>query len=151
MESLEKKDAQRKQYAKDHKEHIAEYQKKYREKNGDKIREQQREYHKTHPPKKRTAIGPRKYDRQMHLKKKYGITESEYDQLLKIQNGCCAICGVDVAGGRGRFHVDHCHKTGVVRGLLCSRCNMGLGSFLDDIEILNKAMKYLSSKVQANV
>jgi Autographiviridae endonuclease VII len=63
---------------------------------------------------------------------------------LKIaQDGCCAICGTDTPGGRGRWHVDHCSKTNTVRRLLCSSCNPGLGFFKHDIALLQRAIDYL--------
>lgn len=63
-----------------------------------------------------------------NLKQRYRITADEYEALLDQQGGCCAICGSEKAGGRGqRFHVDHCHRTGRIRGLLCYGCNVGLG------------------------
>jgi hypothetical protein len=84
--------------------------------------------------------------RRYQLKTKYGITEAEFDALLAEQGGGCAICGTTTPRGRGqRFHVDHCHETGKVRGILCSECNTGLGKFRDDPDLLRRALAYLSS------
>lgn len=72
--------------------------------------------------------------------KKYGITPEDYDRMLKEQGGC-AICGATEPGGRGKnFHVDHCHSTGRVRGLLCHHCNVGIGMLRENFE---DAAKYL--------
>lgn len=60
------------------------------------------------------------------LKRKYGITLAEYDQMLEEQHGVCAICGGADPSGR-RLAVDHDHETGKVRGLLCTSCNTRLG------------------------
>lgn len=82
-----------------------------------------------------------------NLKHKYGITVEEYDQMLKIQNGRCAICDVsshETKTGKSHLAVDHDHKTGRVRALLCSHCNAGLGAFRDDTVVLNKAVEYLN-------
>lgn len=71
----------------------------------------------------------------------YGLKRGEYDQLLRAQGGVCAICGQP---RRQRLSVDHCHKTGVVRGLLCRMCNgRPLPSARDDPEILRAAADYL--------
>jgi hypothetical protein len=82
--------------------------------------------------------------RKAHLKMNYGITIEYYDDILKAQGGVCAICGTDVPGGTGRFHVDHDHKTGKIRGLLCSNCNAMLGYSKDSIDIHLNAIKYLN-------
>lgn len=74
----------------------------------------------------------------------YGIAFGTYAQMLTAQNGSCAICEATEAGGRGKFHVDHCHSSKAVRGLLCNDCNNGLGRFKDDIELLEKAILYLT-------
>lgn len=73
----------------------------------------------------------------------YGITEAEFNSLLESQNKSCAICGSSEAGGRGDWHVDHCHKTNKIRGLLCHHCNTGLGLFRDSPELLILAAEYL--------
>lgn len=73
--------------------------------------------------------------------KNYGINLYEYQELLKKQEGKCAICKKQVSAKR--LSVDHCHKTCIVRGLLCSKCNVGLGSFEDKIVNLLNAAEYL--------
>lgn len=71
----------------------------------------------------------------------YGITPEEYQKLVDEQNGVCKICsGTD--SGRP-LSVDHCHKTKRIRGLLCTRCNLGLGYFKDEPERLRRAAEYL--------
>ena len=81
--------------------------------------------------------------RSRQLKRHYGITAAEFDIMLANQGGCCAICGTTNPGGKGAFHVDHCHETGTVRGLLCQQCNMGLGHFQDNTQSLAIAIYYL--------
>jgi hypothetical protein len=83
--------------------------------------------------------------KDFNLRRYYGITLAEYQDILEAQNGRCAICGTDVPGGKGVFHVDHCHNSGKVRGLLCHHCNVGLGHFKDNESILLKAALYLSN------
>jgi hypothetical protein len=74
---------------------------------------------------------------------RYGLTLAGYNELLDRQGGGCAICATPEPGGRGRFHVDHDHKTGIVRGLLCHACNVGIGNLGDDPERLRAAADYL--------
>jgi len=83
--------------------------------------------------------------RRWHLKKHYGITLEQFDGMLKEQNNCCAICGSTSIQGiqKTRMVVDHCHKTGKTRGLLCDLCNTALGKFKDSHETLTKAIEYL--------
>ena len=76
------------------------------------------------------------------LKNKYGITLDEYEDLLTVQNNKCAICGTPEPTGYN-WHVDHCHKTGSVRGILCSKCNQALGLVNENIEILKSMEKYI--------
>ncbi len=83
-----------------------------------------------------------------HLLKTYGITEADYDALIVAQGGKCAICQTSNpmvrSGADARWHVDHDHDTGKVRGLLCFRCNSGLGHFDDDQTRLKQAIEYLA-------
>lgn len=80
--------------------------------------------------------------RKTWLLRQYGLTIEEYDELLVAQGYVCAICGGLNPDNR-RLAVDHCHKTGQVRGLLCDLCNRGLGLFLDEVTRLRQAAKYL--------
>ena len=83
------------------------------------------------------------------LKKCYGITVDKYLEMHSEQNGKCAICNGDEKSVDRRTQkirrmaVDHCHKTGKIRGLLCSSCNRGLGYFKDSIQSLQTAINYL--------
>lgn len=89
--------------------------------------------------------------REYHLHSQYGMSNAEYDEMLRTQCGVCAVCGSTDAGsgGRGRrggggaFHVDHDHKTGKVRGLVCGLCNRMLGQSRDDPAILRAGAAYL--------
>lgn len=74
---------------------------------------------------------------------RYNISVQDYNNLLEKQNHSCAICGIHSTKIRGRLHIDHDHITGKVRGLLCLKCNSGLGMFNDNIEIINNCIKYL--------
>jgi hypothetical protein len=91
--------------------------------------------------------------RQYSRLAKHGITQEEYDALLVLQDGRCAICGTDAPGGTGTWHIDHDHSCcgpkqkrfcgKCVRGLLCVSCNWGLGHFKDDPKVLLEAADYL--------
>ena len=83
-------------------------------------------------------------DKDRKLKKTYGISFVEYEKMLNAQNGGCAICGTTKTGKRKAFHVDHCHGTGRVRGLLCGNCNSGIGNLRDDVGLLQRAIEYLT-------
>jgi len=88
---------------------------------------------------------PKVQERQWktHIKRTYGITYKKYNQMLKDQNYCCAICGKDQDEFKRKFSVDHNHSTREVRGLLCDHCNKAIGHAFDDISILQNAISYL--------
>lgn len=75
------------------------------------------------------------------LSHKFGITKEIYDKMFADQGGVCKICGGPP--GKRSLAVDHCHKTGKVRGLLCSNCNVGIGNLQDDLNLLEKAAQYI--------
>ncbi len=80
------------------------------------------------------------------VERKYGIEEKDWRLIWDAQNGKCEICGRGFEEDKNYMgaHVDHCHDTGEIRGLLCLGCNAGLGSFRDNIESLRSAIEYLS-------
>lgn len=84
-----------------------------------------------------------------HSLKKYGLTQEQYDKMYAEQDGRCAICSCEISHtSEDRYLsscVDHNHKTGKVRGLLCWDCNVGLGKFFDNPEIIRNAISYLQS------
>lgn len=77
-----------------------------------------------------------------------GLTLQEYDEILVGQGEKCAICGKSSAQERADYGrampVDHCHTTGLIRGVLCTNCNHGLGCFRDNIDLMLAAIGYLS-------
>jgi hypothetical protein len=73
---------------------------------------------------------------------KYGISEADYDAFAAAQGNGCAVCHAPLPLNRSG-HIDHDHNTGTVRGLLCMRCNVGIGNLRDDPEILASAIDYL--------
>ncbi len=85
-------------------------------------------------------------ERERFNLKKYGLTPQAFADILEAQGGRCAICRSDKPGGKGRFHVDHDHASGLVRGLLCNGCNVGLGHYGDDPARLRAAADYLETR-----
>lgn len=86
------------------------------------------------------------YMRDFNLKR-YGLDFMQYTEMFDGQKGCCKICNKHLSevdkGKKKALCVDHCHDTKIVRGLLCDKCNRGLGLFNDNIEMLQKAINYL--------
>lgn len=83
--------------------------------------------------------------RNSRYKYRYGITTADYDRMFQEQSGLCKICKSSETGRKqsNHFAVDHDHKTGKVRGLLCLGCNKGLSCFKDDLQLFEKAMEYI--------
>lgn len=90
----------------------------------------------------RNAENVAKKRRIRYFGARYGVTVEQYEDMLKNQNGVCAICN-NKCSVRERLSIDHCHDTKIVRGLLCNSCNLGLGYFKDTPERLESAAKYL--------
>jgi len=111
-----------KKWQKENEEHCRQYRKRRYETHGDVLRKRSRES-----------------TRRINLRDLYGITEEEYRQLYSSRDGGCWACGVKLP----TLCVDHNHSTGEVRGLLCSRCNSGIGFLGDSIDGLEKAIAYL--------
>jgi len=107
----------------------------YRRENKEQRNKYLREWYQKNPEKRHNQ----------KLKARYGITRSEYDEMLKKQGGVCAICGSPDIGRKGskNFPVDHCHETKIIRGLLCHKCNAILGLCNDNVETLQNCVTYL--------
>ncbi len=118
-----------------------EYRKKYYQENKDKINRYARGYYK------KTNERRCEQNRNTRLKREFGLDHEKYNKILLSQNGVCAICHCKETstykGKIKRLAVDHCHKTGKVRGLLCQGCNQAIGHAKDSIEILTNAVLYL--------
>jgi hypothetical protein len=104
-------------------EKISKQGKKYREENKEKVKQA---------------------GRSQHLKHKYNLTLQDYEAMYKQQKGLCAICGTH----QEKLHVDHNHKSGEVRSLLCGNCNRAIGIMDEDISIIQKAANYLRSFIK---
>jgi hypothetical protein len=118
--------------------------KRFRDGHREAIAEYQRRYFAEEIDRRPDHVKKRRLRNQL---RKYGLTPEQFAEMLEAQDGRCAICGDTQATTKKRFHVDHCHATGRVRGLLCSRCNPAIGLFKEDPDILNKAIAYLQREL----
>lgn len=117
--------------------------------------ERSRRYRERHPERatasaKKWRDANKEYNsvrqRQYQIKLKYGMTLEDYEVMFAEQGGVCKICGTDNPHNRWRvFAVDHCHDTGKIRGLLCNKCNRGMGLLDDNPDRLLAAANYLLS------
>jgi hypothetical protein len=88
--------------------------------------------------------------RKNRLRVAFGITITEYEEILKLQNNKCAICGNPSNSSRYGLVVDHDHITGEIRSLLCNNCNTGIGLLKEDPVILQKAVEYINKHNNLN-
>lgn len=114
----------------------------WRASNPEKVKAIQKRYRDSHPNKKRDE----------RLKRDFGITFDQYEKMRIGQDNKCAICknpetrSVSKSGKINDLAVDHCHKTGKIRGLLCGKCNTALGLLNEDINIINNCVDYLKKE-----
>jgi hypothetical protein len=150
-----KKEQHRQWYLKNRDKVIAKSKENY-QKNRRKIIERSTNRNKKLSKEERKAIQkkyyqkyPEKYDEHKYLSRTYkmGIKLSykDYKNLVDKQKNLCAICG-EKEKGRKSLAIDHCHKTGKMRKLLCKSCNTGLGFFKDDTKLLERAIIYLQTQ-----
>lgn len=159
------------EYYQRNKETIKEKARLYRIKNRDRILAQRKKYYAKITPEQRLKWrlstkrrnpesiknGQKRYynshkEKYMAYKMKdaYGLELNDYYALVTKQNGLCAICGEkpkQITGKSRRLHIDHDHATGKIRGLLCHKCNNGLGCMDDNIQKLESAIKYLNGQM----
>ena len=131
----------------------AEQTRAWMKRNREILREKQRAAHAANPETKR-ARGRAWYwankERATHAKRAhkllryYGLTGPDYDAIFEAQGGACRICAKTPAQLGDDLVIDHDHATGIVRGLLCRCCNLGLGHFEDSGQLLNSALDYLA-------
>jgi hypothetical protein len=122
----------------------------YRKANPDKRREQHAAWRSQQPMgdsarrarewRKRNPERAKDHD----LKRTRRLPLGTYARMLAEHRGRCAICGTDRPNGMGRFHVDHCHATDAIRGILCSNCNLLIGHAKDRVDLLGAAIAYLN-------
>ena len=146
-------------YRENHKKEIMEYGRSYNERNREERRLNAKAYHQKNKSwrnegqrirslknadklKEKRASPAEKQKQARRRFKKYGITEDDYIRMIKKQSSRCKICDSEDWGFRGP-HIDHNHKTGKVRGILCQRCNLVLGIICEDQQIAIKMAQYI--------
>ena len=118
--------------------------------NRPEVRERNRARYRTEEYKSKNAerCGTEEYKmkaRWSYIMRNYGLSKEDFESMLEEQQNKCAICGFEFhdEGKSTRPHIDHCHDSGDVRGLLCNNCNTGLGQFKDNPSLLQSAIEYL--------
>jgi len=141
-----------KNYSEKHKNKKKEYDKKYKEKNKQKDKIKKQNYYKENKETilknvkrnyKETKKNNPEILRNIHLKRKYGITVEDYNKILQEQKECCMGCRKHQSEFIKVLCVDHCHTTGQIRGLLCNNCNRSLGLLGDNISTIENLLNYL--------
>ncbi len=135
---------------KDRKKHPEKYKKrmqKYYKNNRKKLINRVKKY--TEDNKEKVKIRKNKHymaireaRRWDNIRKLYGLSKEDYDKLYVNQQGRCAVCRIELPV----LHIDHFHEDGTIRGLLCGKCNRGIGLFDDNIELLEAVIKYLRKR-----
>jgi hypothetical protein len=121
---------------------------------GNKCKECYRKFKKEYYQRPEVKKKEREHFIKGYFKRTYGITICQYQEMLLKQEGKCAICKTEwtrinpKSKKAEQLSVDHCHKTGKIRGLLCGKCNIGMGYFQDDIERLENCIIYLKLNSQ---
>lgn len=129
-------------------ERIRGYQRSWSAKNKEKERARNKEYRAKNKERENARcrqwfIDNPGYRANHQLKARYGITLQQKNELLSSQGECCAICQSPSAGSGTGWHLDHCHDSNKVRGVLCAPCNIMLGGARDNVETLARAISYL--------
>lgn len=147
---LEKKEYNQNYYI-ENKDKIRERGKRYVERNAETLKERRREAH-IKKKEKWIAAGDGTYEEikekqaNKDLLRRYGISLECKNRLFELQGSVCAICKSPQNDRKVGLHADHDHTTNEIRGILCLKCNAGLGYFKDNVEILNNAIKYLTKR-----
>ena len=118
-----------------------EYQRQYRLRNKEKRKQYSKDHHDNHPDARRSMV----------YRNTYGITVENYNEMLTKQNNVCAVCknpeviSHNITKKPKRLSIDHDHKTGQVRGLLCHRCNVFLGNYEELKNLISEFEGYLQA------
>lgn len=118
------------------KDKVKEYNKKYHMENKEKNKPKKKQWEENNKEKNKEV------KRKSYLKRKYGLSIEDYNDMFVKQKGCCAICGRHQSKIKGILNVDHDHLTGCIRGLLCTKCNSFIGYIYEDPKVLHKIVNY---------
>ena len=135
LKNIEKIKKRLEEYRKNNREVLRQRQREYRKNNKEEINRRQNEYYKRN---KETINRKAKW---VALYSKYKITKADYEKLYLKQNGRCAVCKKEFPS----LSVDHNHETGIVRGLVCTKCNTALGLVYENTDILLSMIKYIKN------
>jgi len=140
--------AKRKDWGKKNKDKVRKYNQRYYQEHQEELRQRAREYGESHKDEireknRRWYQENREHCLERHRMAKYCVTQEQLDEMIDQQDNRCAICGQEF-NEKNRLNVDHCHQSGDVRGLLCVRCNAGLGWYESWFcEWSDSVMKYI--------
>ncbi len=142
VRNKEKKQVYRKEFWAKHKERLSAHRKTYQKANTERLNAYNRKWYAKNIESERASGIAWYHANESEIRcKRYGLTITAYRDLLDRQSGACAICLS--LPNRNRLHIDHDHATGRVRGLLCTRCNAGIGMFRDNPELMLAAAEYV--------
>jgi hypothetical protein len=126
-----------------HREERRAYNKAWRDAHAGELKAYRKKYNDAHRAEFEVYRRTHREERKIQARiRRYGLSQVEFDSLLKKQGGRCAICKTEDWNGKGP-HIDHDHKTGKVRGVLCSNCNAAVGMVKDDLKIARGLAKYI--------
>jgi hypothetical protein len=116
----------------------------WRRANAEKVRENDKRWRENNKDKIKQRYKERSHkNRAYHLRRKYGLSTESISAILEQQRGACPICKKDLGDKTINIHIDHDHRSGKTRGILCRVCNTGIGHFDDNPDLLLAAVAYL--------
>lgn len=153
-EAYEKALEASRKWKRENKERVKEYARVWDSENVDRKKRLKADWDKANPEKRKEHLDKLlknnpEYFKEKHIQYQYGMTAEEYAVMVIRQGNNCATCGKPAdETHRKRLFVDHCHRTGKIRGLLCQHCNTALGMVKDDVNVLSSLIAYLQENTQ---
>ena len=139
QENKDRRNEKVKVYRHKNRERLAEYKRQYRSERRAELCAKSKAYRLANLEKIKASV------RSAYIKRTYGITAQEYDARIAAQNGKCEVCKnkPNGNGAKSKLHLDHCHTTQKIRGMICGNCNAALGMAKDDLVILRALVAYM--------